>query len=152
MLRALSLALALVTAGAAAPPADAPTDKTVIDLCGRRMSKVFARFGMPENVYSAPLPNGREAVMIDYGTYSFKVREKNVLVCFFWTGWKEPIHGFKIGDGRASLVKLLGDKYVVEKQADGIETYGWSLDEPEATLFAIFDKDDKVASVQVILK
>ena len=129
------------------------TDKAVIDLCGGRLARVFAEFGIPDEL-RAVRENGpeRDAVMVKYGTFGFLVRQKTVQSCYFWPGWKGKIQGIEIGNTPEEVVKVLGKNDLSFKNSYGGDDYGWNLKAYDAILWAQFDKDNKVWSVQVAAK
>ncbi len=133
---------------------DSVTDTTVINLCGARLAKMFAQCGTPIDlrVKRGEKPEEDE-VLCNYGTYAFRVRDKQVRTCFLWIDWKGTIKGIKIGDTREDVVKVLGKPYIIEKNKDGVITdYGYELKELDADFFANFDKDGKVWRVEISLK
>jgi hypothetical protein len=139
---------------AAAPAKDAVTDATIINLCGGRLAKMFAQCGIPENIQvkRGDTPD-EDDVLCVYESYGFRVRDKVIRTCFFWSNWKEPIRGIKIGDTRENVVKALGKAPSVDKDKDGaITAYGYDLKDLDADFFTNFDKDGKVWRVEVSLK
>jgi hypothetical protein len=128
-----------------------PTDAAIIETCGGRLKKVFAQYGPPQDVYASG-GEKNDSVTLDYGPFAFQVREKIVRICFFRSQWKGAIKGIKIGDTRDSVVKAMGEKYTTAKNADEVDDYAWELKDQDADLWVIFDKESKVASVQVELK
>ena len=133
---------------------DSVTDATIINLCGGRLSKVFAQCGTPVDLRakrgSSP---AEDDVLCDFGTYAFRVRDKQVRTCFFWIDWKGTVKGIKIGDTREDVVKVLGKPYIIEKDKDGVVTdYGYDLKDLDSDFFANFDKDGKVWRFEVSLK
>ena len=156
MLRTLSLAFALALAAAATvdagPPADPPTDQAIIDLCGGRLKKVFDRFGAPLDLYISPGNDFKDAVALDYGSFAFRVHDKTVRDCNFHQSWKGTVKGVKIGDGRDVVVKAFGEKVYSPKNSSGGEDYGYEFKEADAIIWFLFDKDDKVRFVQIVLK
>ena len=156
MLTAAAIAIA-VGATAAAQRAlpdreQTPSDASIIDMCGARLAKVFAQFGNPEEVYCirASKPEN-DTVALEYGSFNFRVRDKVVRICTFFSGWKGTIKGIKIGDSREQTVSVLGPKQDSFKNEDGWDDYGWDLKASDAVLWIVFDKDDKVRTVTVEL-
>jgi hypothetical protein len=154
---ACTVLVALIAAYASAQDAtrkDSVTDATVINLCGGRLSKMFAQCGTPVDmkVKRGSTP-AEDDVLCDYGTYAFRVRDKLVRTCFLWIDWKGTVKGIKIGDTREDVVKVLGKPYIVEKDKDGVITdYGYDLKDLDADFFANFNKDGKVWRVEISLK
>lgn len=122
-----------------------PTDDAVINLCGARLPNVFARFGLPEDLRASGDNDG--GVDLDYGSFGFKIKNKTAMACFFWSVWKSPVKGVKIGDSKDQAVKVLGANKHVFKHLDGLEDYGWDLNTPNAILWLYFDKDSKVKKI-----
>lgn len=95
----------------------------------------------------------KDDVFCDYGAYGFRVRNKAIRTCFFFSDWKGPIRGIKIGDSREDVVKVLGNVPTTAKDKNGVVTaYGYELKDPNADFFANFDKDGKMWRVEVNLK
>jgi hypothetical protein len=159
IIMAFAVLMALVVASAeaqnsATPAKDAVTDATIINLCGGRLAKMFAQCGTPEDlrVKRGSTPD-EDDVLCNYGTYAFRVRDKVIRTCFFWSDWKGPIRGIKIGDSREEVVKVLGKAPSTDKDKDGaITAYGYDLKDLDADFFTNFDKDGKVWRVEVSLK
>ena len=122
----------------------APTDEAVINLCGQ-LPNVFARFGPPEDVRASGDNDG--GADLDYGSFGFKIKNKTALACFFWSDWKGPVKGVKIGDSKEQAVKVLGANKHTFKHPDGLEDFGWDLTTPNAILWLYFDKDSKVKKI-----
>jgi hypothetical protein len=148
--------MALVVVGAEAqdgvtPAKDAVTDATIIDTCGGRLAKMFAHFGTPQDVWVTRGDTPAEDdVLCAYGAYGFRVRSKMVRCCFFWTDWKGPIRGIKIGDSREDVVKVLGKAPVTVKDKNGIITsYGYHMKDVGVEFYTDFDKDGKVKRVEI---
>ena len=80
----------------------------------RRLAKLFATFGIPDDVraYREDDQAKDDTVVLDYGAYGFKVRKKTVRNCLFWPNWKGTIKGIKIGDSRDDVAKVLGKPVV----------------------------------------
>jgi hypothetical protein len=138
------------------PAKEAVTDATIINLCGARLSKLFAQLGPPENVRPERGDKPEEDdVFFDYGAAGFgcKVRNKAVPVCFFFKDWKGTVRGIKIGDSREDVVKVLGNATTTVKDKNGVITaYGYDLKELDAYFFANVDETGKVWRVEVSLK
>jgi hypothetical protein len=151
------MAFVVANAGAqdgAATAKNAITDATIINLCGGRLAKMFAQCGTPENlqVKRGGTPD-EDDVLFVYESVGFRVRDKVVRTCFFWSNWKGPIRGIKIGDSREDVVKVLGKAPTTDKDKDGaITAYGYDLKDLDADFFTNFDKDGKVWRVEVSLK
>lgn len=150
--------LAFAVAGAAAleiaPPQSPVTDAAIIDSCGARLARMFAQFGAPSNL---TVKRGgtvdEDDVFCDYGPYGFRVRNKIIRTCFFFSGWTEPIRGIKIGQSRDDVVKVMGSPRITVKDKEGVITaYGYDLNELDAEFYANFGKDGKVWRVEVSLK
>jgi hypothetical protein len=147
---------ALVVANAeaqtgATPAKNTVTDATVIDSCSGRLAKMFAQYGTPSNVL--PMRGNKpeeDDVLCDYGAYGFRVRNKSIRCCFFWSDWKEPIRGIKIGDSREDVVKVLGNAPITVKDKNGVITaYGYRLKDLGVEFYTDFDKDGKVKRVEI---
>ncbi len=126
------------------------TDNAVIGMCGERLVKLFRRFGTPEDLY----PNRgddttKDSVTLDYGNFGFRVRNKSVIICYFWSGFPSAVRGIKIGDTRDSAVKTLGSTYQTYNNTDGVQDYGWDLKDDDATLWACFGTDNTIKSIQI---
>lgn len=122
-----------------------PTDEAVIKLCGARLANVFDQFGLPSDLRASGDNDG--GVDLDYGAFGFKIKNKTAQACFFWTDWKGPVKGVKIGDSKDQAMKVLGANKHTFKHPDGLEDYGWDLDSPNAILWLYFDKDGKVTKM-----
>ncbi len=159
MIVACAALMALAVTGAkakegAAGSKDSITDTKIINSCGDGLSKMFSRFGTPEDLRVLRGDTSAEDdVFCDYGAYGFRVRNKAIRTCFFFSDWKGQIRGIKIGDGLANVVKVLGNATTTSKDKDGAVTaYGYELKDLGADFFANFDKDGKVWRVEVTLK
>ena len=138
----------------ATPAKDPVTDATIINSCGDRLAKMFAQFGVPKDlsVKRGNTPD-EDDVLCHYGAYGFRVRKKVIQICFFWSDWKEPIRGIKIGDSREDVVKVLGNAPITVKDKNGVVTaYGYVLKDLDGQFYADFDKDGKVWQVEFGLK
>jgi hypothetical protein len=149
------MALVVVSAeaqNAATPAKDAVTDATIIDSCGGRLAKMFAQYGTPSNVLPmrGDTPDDDD-VLCDYeGAYGFRVHNKVIRFCFFWSDWKGPIRGIKIGDSRENVVKVLGTAPITVKDKDGVVTaYGYRIKDLGVEFYTDFDKDGKVKRVEI---
>ena len=129
----------------------APSDETIIKLCGDSIANLFAS--------SAALPvtitvNGDKVAVLIYGPFGFTVNEKTVNGSYFFDDWKGPFKGVKYGDSKDQAVKVLGKgfKDVKGKGSSGkdFEAYGWPLKEQKSTFWLYFT-DDKVSNVQITL-
>jgi len=127
-------------AGAAKQP---PTDATIIKLCGDSLANMFAKCGLPQNIYV----NGDNLAILGYGPFGFAVNNKTVTRCYFFGDWTGAINVTKIGDTKDSVVKALGSGYC-DVKGNGFEAYGWTLTEPKVTFWAYFT-DNKVDQVQI---
>ena len=157
MIIACAAMTALVVASAeaqdgATPAKDAVTDAAIIDSCGARLAKMFARYGTPSNILPmrGDTPD-EDDVLCDYGgAYGFRVRDKVIRFCFFWADWKEPIRGIKIGDSRENVVKVLGTAPITVKDKNGVITaYGYRMKDLGVEFYTDFDKDGKVKRVEI---
>jgi hypothetical protein len=137
----------------AAPAKDTVTDAAIIAMCGGGQAKMFALYGVPEDLWATRgATEDEDDVFLGYGAYGFKVRDKVVRVCFFFRGWKGPIRGIKIGDSCEDVAKALGNPRTTVKAKDGsITAYGYQFQDLDANFFANF-KDGKVWRVEVSLK
>jgi hypothetical protein len=156
MIMACTVLMTLVVASAeaqnaATPAKDAVTDATIINICGGRLAKMFAQFGTPSDVL--PIRGDTPAedyVLCDYDTYFFHVRKKVIQHCFFWSNWKGPIRGIKIGDSREDVVKVLGTAPITVKDKNGIVTdYGYRMKDLGVKFYANFDENGKLKRVQI---
>jgi hypothetical protein len=131
----------------------APTDDAIIDTCGVRLARLFARFGAPQDILAkrGSMPN-EDDVLLDYGSFLFRIRDKTVRNCFFLNDWKGPIRGIKIGDSTDEAKKVLGAPRVAYKNKDGTTDYQYDLKDLDATFWANFDKDGKLKRVEIDLK
>jgi hypothetical protein len=121
-----------------------PSDKEIINVVGDRMSKVFPKFGYPEDMFASDASSDTPAVFLDYGSYGFKIRKKVVYCCMFFTDWKGTILGAKMGDSLDDVVKKLGKPKTSDKDDDGLAYMLWSFKEWDGTLEVDFDKDNKM--------
>jgi hypothetical protein len=151
----LALAMFLGTFGATArgqqtqsPGKADPTDTQVMSACGGRLARVFAQFGTPSD---ARVADSKDAIILDYDSFAFMVRDKTVRVCYFWSAWNGTVKGIKIGDTREATVKVLGAQKRADKNSDGVDDYGWEMRDYDATLWVVFDKDNKVTRIQLEL-
>ncbi len=159
MIMACAAIMTLVVASAeaqiaATPAKEAITDATIIDSCGGRLAKMFAQFGTPQDlrVKRGSTPD-MDDVLCDYGAFGFRVRNKMIQICFFWSDWKGPIRGIKIGNSREDVEKVMGKAPITVKDKDGVVTaYGYALKDLDAEFYADFDKDGKVWQVEFGLK
>ena len=146
------VAVSAAAQDAAAPAKDAITDAAIINTCGARLSKMFARYGQPKALWVARgnAEDDDEVICSYEGGYMFRVRGTEVKRCFFWKQWKGSIHGIKIGDSREEVLKALGDPSMTFKDKDGVVTdYGYKFKDLDVKFFANFDKDGKVWRVEV---
>jgi hypothetical protein len=127
-----------------------PTEDEIVNQCGGRLAKIFAKFGTPENVTVDGANDG--GVDLDYGPFGFKIEKKFVTVCFFWDTWKGAVKGVKIGDDQEQAVKVLGTNTHDFKREDGLQDYGWDLKDPDAVLWVNFNKDKKAKQINIELK
>ena len=156
MIMACAALTVLVAASAEAqdgttPAKDAVTDATIINSCGGRLAKMFAQYGTPQDLRAkrGSMPD-MDDVLCDYGAYGFRVRNKVVQICFFWSDWKGPIRGIKIGDTREDVVKVLGNPRITIKNKNGVvTTYGYNLKDLDVAFYVDFDKDGKAWQVEV---
>jgi hypothetical protein len=138
---------------AGAPAQGAPTDEAIINMCGGRLVKMFAQFGTPANVWamrgSTP---AEDDVFCHFGSFGFRVRNKTINTCFFFSRWKGPIRGIKMGDSRDDVVKVLGKPSITVKDKNGVVTaYGYKLKDIDADFLADFDENGKVTKAEVSL-
>jgi hypothetical protein len=123
--------------------AKTPSDKEIIDMVGNRMSKAFPKFGYPVDM--SPSKTGdKQLVFMDYGAYGFKVGDKVVTTCFFFSDWKGAVFGAKMGDSKEEVVKKLGKPASISKMSDGLPYLEWSFKDQPGTLEINFDKDNKM--------
>ena len=158
---AYAVLLVLLAAGSEAqnistPAQESITDAAIINLCGARFSKMFALLGTPSNIRVDRRDTPEEdEVFCDYGTvgYGFEVRDKIIRTCYFFSAWKNPIRGVKMGFSREDVARVLGTAPIIVKDKNGAVTaYGYELKDLEAQFFANFDEGGKVWRVEVSLK
>jgi hypothetical protein len=130
-----------------------PTEAAITDACGARLSKIFSQFGDPVDlaVYHGSTER-RDAVILDYATFGFDVREKIVRACRFWPEWQGTVNGIKIGASRDEVLKKLGSKFTGGKNDDGSETLFWPMKDPDLQFIVDFNKDGKSYLARVELK
>ena len=128
----------------ASTPAALPGDKGIMDVVGERMSKVFAKFGYPVDVFASDLSSNNPSVFLDYGPYGFKIRKKVVVSCFFFKDWPGTILGVKMGDADSDVIKKLGKPETEDKGSDGLSYKMWSFKQWDGSLEVNFDKDNKM--------
>jgi hypothetical protein len=121
-----------------------PTDKEIIDLVGSRMSKVFAKFGYPQDLVPTDVSSDDPEVMLDYGSYGFKIQDKVLDCCIFFSNWKGTVYGASIGDPQDEVVKKLGQPTSSDKDSDGLPYLVWNFKDQEGYLMINFDKDNKM--------
>jgi hypothetical protein len=150
---ALLLSVNAPTRAADPPAKSAINSETVINMCGGRLAKMFATFGTPEDAWAdRGTSEAHDDVFFDYGPYAFKVREKIVRVCFFFSPWSEPVRGMKIGDTPEQVIKALGKPSITVKNKEGeITAYGYEWKDIDARAFANF-RDGKIWRVEVSIK
>src|ERR1700730_15643182 len=115
-----------------------------------RLVKMFDQFGPPSDIQAK---RGQAAedddVFCDYGTFGFRVRNKQIRCCFFFDEWKEPIRGIRVGGSREGVGKDLEKPRETIKDKEGaVTSYGYDLKELDADFLANFDKDGKVWRVE----
>ena len=64
-----------------------PGDQEVVGLVGARLGKVFAKFGVPENMFPTDAASDEPTVCLDYDAFGFLVSKKTVQSCLFWQPW-----------------------------------------------------------------
>ena len=143
-LSALLLIATRLSAGdAAAPARQLPTDDTIIKLSGDSMANMFAKCGVPDDIFV----NGDKDAILDYGTFGFAVKKKIVTCSYFFDGWKGTFKGVKFGDTKEQAVKVIGTGYR-EVTGKDFDAYGWELKDQKATFWLYFT-DNKVDRVQI---
>lgn len=152
----LVAATLLLSLGAARADEDNPklptTAAPVMEMCGARLSKVFAKFGVPEDVsVSRGSKPELDTVIVEYGKFRFQVRDKTVHTVLFDSWWHGTVKGVKIGDSREQVAKVLGAAQKTAKSSLGVEDYAYSLKDLDATLWTDFDKDEHVRLIEVQL-
>jgi hypothetical protein len=158
MLALAAIAALAVTMVRAADPGSGgiapPTDEMIINACGTRLVKVFAKFGQPSDLYPyRGDTTDKDGVTMDYGLFTFSFRDKIIRSCFFWQQWTGTIKGIKMGDSRQDVEKALGTNHQTDK-ADAVSAggdYGFDLKDLGVTLWFDFDQNDKVNKVEVQL-
>jgi hypothetical protein len=129
-----------------------PADDAVIDLVGSAMPKVFSTFGAPEDLTVADASTSTPSVCFDYGPYGYIVRDKFVHSCIFWSEWKEPVLGIKLGDKADDIIATLGKPKTLTKDDKGLEHMTWPIKENGLMLLLDFDKDRKLSRAVVGMK
>jgi hypothetical protein len=152
-----ALVILAATSGSAqetATPARTPiNDEAIITMCGGQQAKMFALFGVPQELWAdRGATEAEDDVFLGYGTFGFKVRDEVVRVSFFFKDWAGSIRGIRIGDSYAEVAKVLGDPPTTFKNKEGVITaYGYDLKDLGAYFFTNF-KAGKVWRVEVSLK
>jgi hypothetical protein len=121
-----------------------PSDKELIDLVGSRMSKAFAKLGYPDDLVPTDVSSDDPEVLLDYGSYGFKIENKVVDCCIFFSNWKGTVYGAKIGDSQDDVVKKLGKPTSSDKDSEGLPYLVWTFTDQEGYLMINFDKDNKM--------
>lgn len=121
-----------------------PTDQQVADSVGDRISKVFARFGYPADVFASDAASANPSVFLDYGSYGFKVRNKVAISGFFFREYLGTVFGAKMGDTESDVIKRLGKPKKSDKGTDGFLFMIWSFKEWNGSLEINFDENGKM--------
>jgi hypothetical protein len=80
-LAALLMVAARVNADDAAKAAKPlPTDDTIINLVGDSLANMFAKCGVPEEIFV----NNDKVAILDFGSFAFSVKSKTVTAAFFF--------------------------------------------------------------------
>ncbi|HTQ39480.1 MAG TPA: hypothetical protein VMJ32_10650 [Pirellulales bacterium] len=139
-----SLCLIAVTRELKSDEKAPPSDKEIIDLVGTRMSKVFVKLGYPDDLLPTDVNADDPEVLLDYGSYGFKIQNRVVDCCIFFSNWKGTVYGAKIGDSQDDVVKKLGQPESTNKDSDGLPYLVWSFKDQDGYLMINFDKDNKM--------
>ena len=138
-----------------ATPAKNPLadDEAIITLCGGRQARMFALFGVPQELWSERgATEAEDDVFVGYGPFGFKIQDERVRVSFFFNDWTGSIRGIRIGDSYAEVTKVLGNPATTVKNKEGVVTaYGYDLKDLGAYFFTNF-KAGNVWRVEVSLK
>lgn len=148
----LASGMAVHTLGQGGSTQKAPTGDDIVQACGSRLAKMFARFGYPENV--TPLRRSKpelDRVLLTYGKFAFESRDRTVQACLFYSDYTETVRGIKIGEPRQQVEKVLGTEHKVEKGSQSDQDLGYAMKNLDATFWVDFDKDDKVRMIEVQL-
>ena len=153
---ACAVLIVLIAAGAEAQNAAGPakkevTDMMIINTCGDRLVKMFGQYGTPLDVVPirGDTPDDDD-VLVDYGTYIFRVHDRIVRFCFFRNEWPGTILGIKIGDSREDVEKVLGAPRTTFKDKNGVLTdYGYHMKDLGIEFYANFDDNGKLKRVEI---
>ena len=127
-------------------PKPQPEAKEVLALLGRPTSEVIAKFGYPTDVDVITLSK-QSRVRLDYDTFGFSVRDKQIEKCEFYNAWKAPIRGVKILGPIDDVDKSLGQPKQKIVNADGSGVVRWDVDGNEFKL--VFNPDKKCLAISV---
>ena len=89
---------------------------------GSNLATAVTKFGVPKELAPCrscregaerfhPQPQSDDCVQFGYGSYGLLLQESIVRGCVFLPGWQEAVHGVKLGDSQADVVKALGDQF-----------------------------------------
>ena len=105
--------------------AAAPTDQDVIGLGGARMARVFAKFGVPADMFVVDAGTDSASVCLDYGSFGFFIRNKSATTVLFWQDWTGDACGVSMGDTADAVVQKLGKADNVGKRDGGGQFMYW---------------------------
>jgi len=149
---ALLLAAVASSASAQVLPSEGkklPAAQSVLDMLGSPMSKVFTTFGLPIDATT----HGKKSpyVQLDYGHFTFSVREKQVFECYVWSDLPGDSNlGFNFGDALDDATKRLGKPQRTITNADGDGVADWNAPNKSRQIEMIFNPAKKCSGFGVM--
>lgn len=146
-------AFALAAAAIADEPKNtnrsAPTAPEIIDLDGCRLLRVFAKCGIPDDVFPSTDSRKNPIVVLQYDGFGFEIRDKAVISCFFLAPWSVPVLNCKLGDTPEEVVKKLGQPAATVNK-DDVQSMAWAFKDRVQQLQINF-KNNKCSKIAVSL-
>jgi hypothetical protein len=119
--------------------------ESILNLTGLRFTKIFSMYGTPTDVYALRGETADDdGVMLDYDGFSFKVRNKVIVMALFWKDYTGAVKGLHIGDSKSYVIGKLGKTDNVHDLSDGRTTYYWELS--DYYFGVIFDSSDEAVT------
>jgi len=78
--------------------------------------------------------------MLDYDGFTFKVRNKVIVMALFWKEYTGAVKGLHIGDSKSFVTGKLGKTDNIHELSDGRTTYYWEMS--DYYFGVIFDSTD----------
>jgi hypothetical protein len=127
------------------------TDNDIIGLTGSRFTKIFSLCGDPADLYTIRGNTSTDdAVMVDYPSFGFKVKDKLVVMSIFWKEYTGSVKGFHIGDSKAAVIDKLGDTNNTYTNSDETVSYYWTMN--DYYFGVVFDQSDHITMFKVEAK